>query len=86
MECAKNCKDVLIVLEDYIALVSLELFFAEGNWFKKKYLDSYANNVSANNSERLISQLQDNSNFLREQLKNKDEIINLLQQQLWKTC
>ena len=31
MECAKNCKDVLIVLEDYIALVSLELFFAEGN-------------------------------------------------------
>ena len=56
--------------------------FADGNSFKKRYLDSYANDVSANNSERLISQLQDNSNFLREQLKNKDEIINLLQQQL----
>ena len=52
--------------------------------FKNKHLNSYPNDVSINNSERLIKQLQDNINFLREQLKNKDEIINSLLQQLSK--
>ena len=51
---------------------------------KNKHLNSYRNDVSINNSERLIKQLQDNINFLREQLKNKDEIINPLLQQLSK--
>ena len=40
--------------------------------------------VSINNSERLIKQLQDKINFLREQLKNKDKITNSLLQQLSK--
>ena len=47
-------------------------FFPEVNSFKDKHLNSYANDVSINNSERLIRQLQDNINFLRQQLKNKD--------------
>ena len=37
-----------------------------------------------NNSERLIKHLQNNINFLREQLKNKVEIINSLLRQLSK--
>ena len=59
-------------------------FFAEVNSFKNKHLNSYPNDISINNSERLIKQLQDNINFLREQLKNKDETINSLPQQLSK--
>ena len=51
-------------------------FFAEVNSFKNKYLNSYSNDVSINGSERLIKQLQDNINFLRQELKNKDEMIN----------
>ena len=44
-------------------------FFPEVNSFKDKHLNSYANDVSINNSERLIRQLQDHINFLRQQLK-----------------
>ena len=47
-------------------------FFPEVNSFKDKHLNAYANDVSINNSERLIRQLQDHINFLRQQLKNKD--------------
>ena len=54
------------------------------NYCKSKHLNFYANGISRNNSERLIRQLQDNINFLREQLKNEDEIINSLLQQLSK--
>ena len=56
--------------------------FAEVNSFKNKHLSSYPNDVSISNSERLIKQLQDNSNFVREQFKNNDEIMNSLLQEL----
>ena len=69
-------------IEEFEALKSS--FFAEANLLKNKHLKSYLNNVSINNSEHLIKQLQDNTNFLREQLKNKDKIINSLLQQLSK--
>ena len=36
---------------------------------------SYGNDVLAENSERLIKQLQEDITFLREQLKNKAEVI-----------
>ena len=62
------------ILESFDALKLS--FFAEVN--------SYANEVFINNSERLIRQSQDNINSLREQLKNKDKIINSLQKQLSK--
>ena len=62
------------ITDEFDALKSS--FFAEVNLFKNKYLSSYSNDVSINNSERLIKQLQDNINFLRQELKNKDEMIN----------
>ena len=70
------------IIDEFAALKSS--FFAEVNLFKNKYLNSYSNGVSINNSERLIKQLQDNINFLRQQSKNKDEMINSLLQQLSK--
>ena len=59
-------------------------FFADVNSIKSKYFNSNSNNVSINNSERLTKQLQDNVNFLRQQLKSKNEMINSLLQQLSK--
>ena len=69
-------------IEEFDALKSS--FFVGVNSFKNKHLNSYLNDIFINNSERLIKQLQDNINFLREQLKNKDEIVNSLLQQLSK--
>ena len=68
------------IIEEFDALKLS--FFAEVNSFKNKHLNSCLNGVSINNSECLIKLLQDNINFLREQLKNKDGIINSLLQQL----
>ena len=70
------------ITDEFDALKSS--FFAEVNSLKNKYLNSFSNDVSINNAERLIKQLQDNIDFLRQQLKNKDEMINLLPQQLSK--
>ena len=61
------------IIDEFDAIKSS--FFAEVNSLKNKYLNSCSNYVSINNSERLIKQLQDNINFLRQQLKNKDEMI-----------
>ena len=55
---------------------------AEVHSFKKRHLISCGNDVLAENvSERLIKQLQEDITFLREQLKNKDEVIHSLVQQ-----
>ena len=44
--------------------------------FKKRHLISCGNDVLAEDVyERLIKQLQEDITFLREQLKNKDEVI-----------
>ena len=56
------------ILEEFDVL---KPFFPEVNLFKNKHLNSFRNDVSINNLERLIKQLQDNIYFLREQLKNK---------------
>ena len=68
------------IIDEFDALKSS--FFAEVNSFKNKYLNSYSNGISINNSEGLIKQLQDNINFLRQQLKNRDGMINSLLRQL----
>ena len=68
------------IIDEFDAIKSS--FFAEVNSLKNKYLNSYSNYVSINNSERLIKQLQDNINFLRQQLKNKDEMIKTW----WHSC
>ena len=70
------------VIEEFDALKSS--FLAEVHSFKKRHLISCGNDVLAVNSERLIKQLQEDITFLREQLKNKDEVIHSLLQQLAK--
>ena len=61
-----------------------ELFFTEMNLFKNELLTSLKpNNKShsqetSNNTDRIISLLQDQIEFLQEQLKSKDKIINSL--------
>ena len=56
-------------------------FLAEVNFFKKRHC---GNNILIENSERSIKQLQKDITFLREQLKNKDEVIHSLLQELVK--
>ena len=70
------------VIEEFDALKSS--FVAEVDSFKKRHLISCGNDVLAENSERSIKQLQEDITFLREQLKNKDELIHSLLQQLAK--
>ena len=70
------------VIEEFDALKSS--FLAEVDSFKKRHLISCNNDVLVENSERLIKQLQDDITFLREQLKNKDEVIHSLLPQLAK--
>ena len=64
------------VIEKFYALKSS--FLAEVNSFKKRHLISCGNDVLVENSEPLIEQLQEGITFLREQLKNKDEVIHSL--------
>ena len=71
------------VIEEFNALKSS--FLAEVHSLKKRHLSSCGKDVSAENvSECLIKQLQEDIMFLREQLKNKDEVIHSLVQQLAK--
>ena len=66
-----------------------ELFFTEMNLFKNKLLTSLKHNnksqsqETSNNTDR-ISLLQDQIEFLQEQLKSKDKIINSLIENLSK--
>ena len=70
------------VIEEFDALKSS--FLAEVDSFKKRHLISCGNDVLDDNSEGLIKQLQEDITFLREQLKNKDEVIHSLLQQVAK--
>ena len=70
------------VIEEFDALKSS--FLAEVDSFKKRHLISCGNGVLAVNSERLIKQFQEDIKFLREQLKNKDEVIHSSLKQLAK--
>ena len=59
-----------------------ELFFTEMNLFKNELLTSLKHNnkshshETSNNTDTIISLLQDQIDFLQEQLKSKDKIIN----------
>ena len=73
----------VFVIEEFNALKSS--FLAEVHSLKKRHLFSCGKDVSAENvSECLIKQLQEDIMFLRGQLKNKDEVIHSLVQQLAK--
>ena len=56
-------------------------FLAEVNFFKKRHC---VNDFLIENSKRSIKQLQKDITFLREQLKNKDEVIHSLLQEFVK--
>ena len=61
-----------------------KIFFTEMNSFKNKLLTSLKHNTKShshepsNNTDRIISLLQDQIEFLQKQLKSKDKIINSL--------
>ena len=61
-----------------------ELFFIEMNSFKNELLTSLKHDTKShshehsNNTDRIISLLQDEIEFLQEQIKSKDKIINSL--------
>ena len=60
------------VIEEFDALKSS--FLAQVDSFKKRHLISCRNDVFAENSERLLKQLQEGITFPGEQLQNKDEV------------
>ena len=65
-----------------------ELFFTEMNLFKNELLTSLKHNTRSHSHEpssntgRIISLLQDKMEFLQEQLKSKNKIINSLTENL----
>ena len=61
-----------------------QAFFSEVNRFKKELLESNAVDRPQVISERLVKQLQDHTEFLREELRNKNNMINCLLEQLSK--
>ena len=61
-----------------------QVFFSEVNRFKKQLLESNIIDRPQDMSERLAKQLQDHTEFLREELRNKSNIINCLLEQLSK--
>ena len=61
-----------------------QVFFSEVNRFKKQLLESNTIDRPQDMSERLAKQLQDHTEFLREELRNKSNIINCLLEQLSK--
>ena len=64
------------VIEEFDALKSS--FLAQVDSFKKRHLISCRNDVFAENSERLLKQLQEDITLLEEQLQNKDEVSHPL--------
>ena len=61
----------------------IESFFSEMNLFKTKMLQLNANDLeSVDSSERLMKQLQDEIIFLREKLRNKNNTIKYVLDQL----
>ena len=79
----KNCQNLkFFIIDEFDALKSS--FLAEADSFKKRHLISCGNDILAENSERSIKQLPEDITFLGEQLKNKDEVIHSLLQQLAK--
>ena len=65
-----------------------ELFFTELNLFKNELLTSLKHNTRSHSHEpssntgRIVSLLQDKMEFLQEQLKSKNKIINSLTENL----
>ena len=61
-----------------------QTFLSEVNSFKDELLKSNIVDRPQDMSERLVKQLQDHTEFLREELRNKNNMINYLLEQLSK--
>ena len=79
-----NFIETLNVQRELFMKLQKELFFTEMNSFKNELLTSHKHNTKShshgpsNNTDRIISLLQNQIEFLQEQLKSKDKIINSL--------
>ena len=79
-----NFIETLIVQTELPMNQQKELFFTEMNSFRNELVTSLKHNTKfhshepSNNTDRIISQLQDQIEFLQKQLKSKDKIINSL--------
>ena len=77
----KHCDSEIIALKEQterqnIEIQALKAFFKEQVYILKKLLEELANPV--NNNESLISELNDQLKYLKEDNKNKTEIIKVL--------
>ena len=77
----KHCDSEIIALKEQterqnIEIQALKAFFKEQVYILKKSLEELANPV--NNNESLISELNDQLKYLKEDNKNKTEIIKVL--------
>ena len=68
------------IVDDFDGLK--QAIFSEVNRFKKELLESNVVDRPQVISERLVKQLQDHTEFLREELRNKNNMINCLLEQL----
>ena len=84
----EDCKSIFIktlnLQTELFMKQQKELFFNEINLFKNELLTSLKHNTishaheSSNKTDRIISLLQDQIEFVQEQLKSKDKIMNSL--------
>ena len=77
----KHCDSEIIALKEQterqnIEIQALKAFFKEQVYILKKSLEELANPI--NNNESLISELNDQLKYLKEDNKNKTEIIKVL--------
>ena len=77
----KHCDSEIIALTEQaerqnVDIQALTVFFKEQVYILKKSLDKLANQI--NNDESLISELNDQLKYLKEDNKNKTEIIKVL--------
>ena len=70
------------VVDDFDRLK--QAIFSEVNRFKEELLESNVVDRPQDMSERLVKQLPDHTEFLREELRNKSNMINCLLEQLSK--
>ena len=70
------------IVDDFVQLK--QVLFSEINRFKEDLLESNIVDRPQYMPERLVKQLQDHTEFLREELRNKNNMVNCLLEQLSK--
>ena len=70
------------IVDDFVQLN--QVLFSEINRFKEDLLESNIVDRPQDMPERLVKQLQDHTEFLRQELRNKNNMVNCLLEQLSK--